>query len=453
LLLGAIVSALSVGALARLLSVSTQHRVERAREEVSELLLRLAHDEAALSNPAPGNVVGMRAGLHDRGARFSAPVTWRPELERALREPASPTPRTIQVPLPTSTLVIGTVRANAGQIGWAALEVRPLPHLETWKGTIWLLSLATIVLVAVTVRAAVAMQRGASALGQSLANLAHDLESPIPRPALRELADVAEGIVRLSKNLADARREEERLAEELSRNQRLAALGRVAAGVAHEVRNPLASIKLRLDLAMAGSRLPDSVREAIVHATSEIVRLDRLVADLLVVAGRSTGPRTRLSLGELAASRCEVLRPWATELRVALDVSGDARVEAHADSLARALDNLIKNAVEASKPGDTVSLEVTEEHGQARVSVLDAGPGIEPEREAELFEPFFTTKPEGTGLGLPLARSIAQAHGGDVRYVRTASSTRFELELPRASDGGREFSKSSAVAHEHRVGS
>jgi signal transduction histidine kinase len=114
---------------------------------------------------------------------------------------------------------------------------------------------------------------------------------------------------------------------------------------------------------------------------------------------------------------------------------------------------LIKNAVEASKPGDTVSLEVTEEPGRARVSVLDAGPGVEPEREAELFEPFFTTKPEGTGLGLPLARSIAQAHGGDVRYVRTASSTRFELLLPRASDGAREFSKASAVAHEHRVGS
>ena len=147
LLLGAIVSALSVGALARLLSVSTQHRIERARDEVSELLLRLARDDKALSNPAPGNVVGMRAGLSDGGSQLSAPATWTPELERALREPVAAVPRTSQVALASSTLVLGTVRAQAGRVGWAALEVRPLPHLETWKFTIWLLSFATIVLV------------------------------------------------------------------------------------------------------------------------------------------------------------------------------------------------------------------------------------------------------------------------------------------------------------------
>jgi signal transduction histidine kinase len=270
---------------------------------------------------------------------------------------------------------------------------------------------------------------------------------------LRELADVAEGIERLAKNLADARREEARLAEELSRNQRLAALGRVAAGVAHEVRNPLASIKLRLDLASAGPELPAAVREAITHATSEIVRLDRLVADLLVVAGRSTGPRTRLSLAELARVRTEVLRPWAAERGVTLTVDGDAHVDAHPDSLARALDNLIKNAVEASNAGDTVSLEISEHEGRACLGVSDVGPGVAAQRESELFEPFFTTKPEGTGLGLPLARSIAQSHGGDVRYVRTAKATRFELELPAIEQARGEAPGERAVAHELRVGS
>jgi signal transduction histidine kinase len=446
LLLGAIVSALSVGALARLLTVSTQHRIERAREEVNELLLRLAHEAGALSDPAPGNVVGMRAGLSDGHTPLSAPARWRPELERALREGAEASPRTTQVAFAHSNLVLGTVRAADGRIGWAALEVRPLPHLEAWKFTIWLLSFATIVLVATTMRAVVSMQRDANALGASLSNLARDLDSPVARPALRELADVADGITELAKSLAEARREEARLAEELSRNERLAALGRVAAGVAHEVRNPLASIKLRLDLAVAGSQLPDSVRDAIGHASAEILRLDRLVADLLVVAGRSTGPQERLSLSELTRARCEVLRPWAAERHVALRVEGEAWAHAHADSVARAVDNLIRNAVEASSSGDTVAIQISEDESRARVSVRDHGAGVEAQRESELFEPFFTTKPDGTGLGLPLARSIAQAHGGDVRYARVGSETRFELELPLARGGGARSKARRAVS-------
>ncbi|MGC4092923.1 MAG: ATP-binding protein [Polyangiaceae bacterium] len=445
LLLGALVSALSVAALARLLTVSTQHRIERASEEVRQLLVQLSADRDAMSRPAPGNVVGMRAGLLQGGVRPIAPSHWLPEIERALLDQAQASPRVTQVDLGKSTLVVGTVRAQAERVAWAAIEVRPLPHLEAWKLTIWLLAAATLVLVVTTARAAAAMQRGAGELGAALGKLATDLDAPIPRPALRELSDVAEGIARLSKSLADARREEARLADELSQNERLAALGRVAAGVAHEVRNPLASIKLRLDLAVASTRLPDSVSDAIAHATSEIVRLDRLVADLLVVSGRSTGPRSQLSLRDLARSRTEALRLWAAERGVAFTLEGDARVNAHADSLARALDNLLRNAVEASSRGDAVSVEIEERDGRSCLSVCDHGAGVEARRVTELFEPFFTTKPDGTGLGLPLARSIARAHGGDVRHSRVGDVTRFELELPAL---GEESTRALAASHQ-----
>jgi signal transduction histidine kinase len=282
------------------------------------------------------------------------------------------------------------------------------------------------------------------------------LAAPIPRPRVRELSDVAEGIARLVTSLARARREEERLARELSENERLTALGRVAAGVAHEVRNPLASIKLRLDLAASSAELPEPVERAISHASSEIMRLDRLVADLLVVAGRSTGPRQRLSLGELALARSEALAPWAAERGVQIDVIGDAGVEAHADSLGRALDNLLRNAVEASARGGRVTLRIEAEGTRTTLRVCDAGPGVDAARVSELFEPFFTTKPDGTGLGLPLARSIARAHGGDVRYARHGEQTAFELELPRddrearptraAPDEARAIARSVAVA-------
>ena len=117
---------------------------------------------------------------------------------------------------------------------------------------------------------------------------------------MRELSEIADGIAALARNLAQSRQEQERLGRELARQERLAALGRVVAGVAHEVRNPLASIKLRLDLAVSSSPvLPPPVEQAVSHASAEIARLDRLVADLLVVAGRSLGPRRQTALGAL----------------------------------------------------------------------------------------------------------------------------------------------------------
>ena len=422
-------SALLVAALFRLLNVSLQHRIERTHDAVLEVVTELASGARALSDPAPGGVVGMRAGMVRGQSPHGLPGPWRPSLEGALARTGA-APAGASVELPTGTLVYATALAADGQRVWAGMEVRPLAQLEAWKVIIWLLALATAVLVATTVRAVVGMQRGATELGAALDALSRDLDAPIPRSPLRELSDVADGIDRLVRRLAAARREEERLAHELSENERMASLGRVAAGVAHEVRNPLASIKLRLDLAASLERLPPGVERAIAHATSEIERLDRLVADLLVVAGRSTGPRLTLSLAELARRRAEALAPWAHERRVSVDVSGDARVLAHADSLGRAFDNLLRNAVEASPPGASVRVEINAGVEHVSLAVIDGGAGVPEDRQAELFEPFFTTKPTGTGLGLPLARSILRAHGGDVRYARRDGETRFDVELP-----------------------
>jgi signal transduction histidine kinase len=100
--------------------------------------------------------------------------------------------------------------------------------------------------------------------------------------------------------------------------------------------------------------------------------------------------------------------------------------------VARAIDNLVKNAVEASPAGAEVRVVVENDAGLAMVRVEDEGPGVAPERTRELFEPFFTTKSEGTGLGLAISRSIAASHGGTLTYARAGDRTRFSLSLGKA---------------------
>jgi len=284
--------------------------------------------------------------------------------------------------------------------------------------------------------------RGAQALHRCLLGLAKDLATPIPHQGLPELKEVAAGIETLALGLREARAEQERLSRELSQRERLAALGRVVAGVAHEVRNPLASIKLRLDLASAGTNLPPAIVDAVTHASAEISRLDHLVADLLLVAGRNLGPLKRASLGTLLRTRGEALAPWATARGVRILTQGDATALIDVDSLGRAVDNLLRNAVEASPGGETVVATIDERPDALVVSVEDHGLGVP--SSAQLFEPFFTTKPEGTGLGLAISRAIARAHGGEVTYCRkkpTADSgqgatTCFALSLRGASTNG-----------------
>jgi signal transduction histidine kinase len=431
LLLGVLTSALSLTALVHLLSTTTAQRIERAREGITEEADRLARNPAQLVEPSAAGVVGMRAGVWDGGdAPPALPPGWLVPLRSAISTCTKEHARVVEEsPVPEGRLVIAVEPAVTGAYAWAGFMVRPLPSIRTWQWIVGLLALATVLLVATTVYAIVTVTRGAAALRASLKALATDLDAPIPRPEVRELSDVADGIARLAENLARARKEEERLGRELARQERLAALGRVAAGVAHEVRNPLASIKLRLDLAAAGAKLPEIADRAISHASSEIARLDRLVADLLVVAGRASGPKTTTSLGALLRARVEALAPWSAEHNVTIAASGDAEATLDADAIARAIDNLLRNAVEASPSGSRVDVKLVRRGDLLAIRVEDRGSGVPPERVVMLFEPFFTTKPEGTGLGLALCRAIARAHGGDVTYAREGATTSFELAL------------------------
>jgi signal transduction histidine kinase len=442
LVLGVIVSALSAVALVRLFTISTRQRVERARDEARAEAALLAERPEQVLAPSAGNVVGMRGGSWDGvGAPRSIPAGWlgavrsavsssRAQRAEVVSDEALEGGRLVVVARPA--VVLGAPTSATLPIVWAGVEVKPSANLRMWAWIVTALALATAVLVATSAFAIATMNRGAADLRASLRALALDLRAPIPKPSVRELRDVADGVSALVEDLSRARQKEKQFATELARQERLAVLGRVVAGVAHEVRNPLASIKLRLDLASTDKQLPKGAELAISHASAEIERLDRLVADLLIVAGRAPGPLRPTALEALVRARVELLEPWASERKVTFEVSGAARAAVDNDSLSRVLDNLLRNAVEASPVGARVAASVYLRGERAVLEVRDHGAGVALERVGELFEPFFTTKPEGTGLGLALSRAIARAHAGEVSYVRDTDCTVFELELPCA---------------------
>lgn len=443
LLLGVVTSALSLAALWRALMLSDSQRLERARDAVSgelDRIVQLAPSPEAQTEPARSTYIGLRGGWLDDAAAVARieglPEAWRPVLAKAVSDSMS-RPRDggaarviVDAAVPGTTLIVGVGPASRGGYAWVGVLLAPSQYLKPWRQIALAILCATLLLVASTFAAVLSFRRQTRQLQSTLAALAKNLHTPVPRPTIAELAQLAEGIERMSVELLRSREDTERLQGELAQRERLTALGRVAAGVAHEVRNPLAAIKLRLDLTAATQALPPATQRAIAAASEEIARLDRLVGDLLVVAGRNPGPRVHLDLGALARARVETLTPWAETAGVAMRVSGDATAVADPESLTRAIDNLVRNAVEASPRGSVVEIEIHADASQATIEIVDAGIGVAAERQSQMFEPFFTTKPEGTGLGLALSRAIARAHGGDLVYTRQGDRTRFVLSLP-----------------------
>ncbi len=449
--LGVFTAALSAVTLYRIIAFSMAQRLERAHEAAVEELATLNGAAPTEPDGAAPAMIGMRGGIatapEPAGAR--APADWRAPLAvagaKALGEQ-----RAVDVETPiTGAVLVGRVEpigaaagmaaAGAGaRVGWVAVAIKPSTYSQSWRLLVSALTLSALLLVASSALALTTFKRGAGGIQTALAALANDLATPVPRPPVRELSEIADGIATLARRLAEARAIQERMARDLAQKERLVALGRVVAGVAHEVRNPLASIKLRLDLAMAGDTapavpLPPKVVQAIAHASAEITRLDRLVADLLIVSGRALGPRHPTDVGALLRARVEALAPWSALRGVTIRTAGgSASLAADGDAMARALDNLLRNAIEASPDGGTIAATVYDDGSAVRVRVQDTGGGVPAGRVGELFEPFFTTKPEGTGLGLAISRAIARAHGGDVIYAREGDVTRFDLTLARS---------------------
>jgi signal transduction histidine kinase len=218
--------------------------------------------------------------------------------------------------------------------------------------------------------------------------------------------------LRLSTTLGELQATRERLISE----EKLAAVGRLASGIAHEIRNPVAMISSSLSTASNPSTDVGLREEMFVIATKESKRLEHLTADFLTYARPSLPNRSPVVMNDLLAYIAGVTKAHAAKrsITIAYEMVGEIPIDLDVPQVEGALLNLVLNAVDATKDGGTVKLDASLNGDMLRINIQNSGSPIPDSDLARIFEPFFTTKPAGTGLGLAIARSAARAHGGDL---------------------------------------
>jgi signal transduction histidine kinase len=231
----------------------------------------------------------------------------------------------------------------------------------------------------------------------------------------------------------------------LARQEKLASLGVLAAGVAHEIRNPLTAIKFRLfSLKQA---LPEGFgeNEDVEVINSEINRLERIVKDFLQFARPSQPEAKLVPIESIVTEVRDLLRTVLNQKSIELKLEADDATLVRADrqQIQQVLINLVQNAAESIGQNGTITLRVRREgaspsapdQSMVTIDIADTGKGIPPEVEKRIFDPFFSTKEGGTGLGLAIASRIIEKHGGFIHYSTEPNrGTTFSLVLPRVTN-------------------
>ncbi len=243
----------------------------------------------------------------------------------------------------------------------------------------------------------------------------------------------------LARTLRDQRLAQERLRDDLRRAEHLAALGKLLAGVAHEVRNPLAGIRSTVQL---WERLPETAQDPDSRAAviGAVDRLNEIVGRLLYFARADNAERQPVSVNAVLAETLNLLEAQAAGQSVTIERDLDPNlpsVSGSASALRQVFLNLATNALQAMPQGGRLRCSTRHEARPRTVEVrfADTGPGIPAEDRKHLFEPFFTTRPEGTGLGLALCREIVLQHGGRIELEAADTGTTFRVTIPPTHSG------------------
>ncbi|MBN2574256.1 MAG: HAMP domain-containing protein [Deltaproteobacteria bacterium] len=292
------------------------------------------------------------------------------------------------------------------------------------------LGLGLFVLTQLVVRPLGQLRRATAAMA------AGDLEPRIPEDGPKEFAALASAFNQMTVSLAVQR-------EQIIRTEKLASVGQLAAGVAHEIGNPLAAILgyidiLRADAAGKGELPPAERQDTLDRVKAETQRIHRIIRELLEFSRPSHEEPVATDARRVVQSAQALLAPQSRFRDVRLVLAGGEswpRVLVSPGRLAQVLVNLLLNAADAMAGKGTIVVTCEEAEGKVVLTIADEGPGVTPENQRKIFDPFFTTKVvgQGTGLGLSVSRSIVESFGGTLEIAPfvEGQGAKFVLTLPR----------------------
>jgi signal transduction histidine kinase len=286
----------------------------------------------------------------------------------------------------------------------------------------------------------ISLRRGVADMQSRLDRLKSDLSFRLP-VSRSELGRIASSVNELADTIQKEQREKTELQKAIQQKEKLASLGQLIAGVAHEIRTPLAAMKTRIQLwqrAARGTRArsprTDITKESMTMVVRELDRMENIVRKLLYFSKERTPKFRDGDLHAVIDSALDVVRHNLRKKRIAIKrffTTGSPMVPMDENEIREVILNLLANAMEAMPEGGSISITTDRTGERMTVTVEDSGEGIPPAVAAKIFDPFFTTKESGTGLGLSIAYEIIHAHQGTLEYVKTnGGGARFILSLP-----------------------
>lgn len=427
-----------------------------ARDQEQENLRRLARTLADAGFPLTENVLRQMAGLSgadfvvlgSAGEVLHSTITLTEEETADLRQLDQSNTSNL---LPDLTLVLASRRYRAARLpvhltprsdSQSLYALYPEEHWDrvaqraAWPPLVAGL-VAAVIAVALTTLLARRFTARVRQLSQQAAAIASGRFVPTPLPATNdELRDLAVALNQMSQQLGHYE-------QQVRRGERMRTLGQLGAGIAHQMRNSATGARLALEFHK--SEIPADIdRESLEVALRQLSLMETSLKRFLKLGRGEFQPTQPVSLTQLVDETVPLVAPWCLHAKIRLQWERPATemiVTGEADGLRQLLLNLLMNAIEAAtdpsgKPG-MVSVELhrsisgsADSQAQIHLQVLDSGPGPNAEMASRLFEPFETSKPDGTGLGLSVAKEIADAHSATLNWHRKENLTCFEVVFP-----------------------
>jgi signal transduction histidine kinase len=417
---------------------SSETNVDLMHAVLDLVLIRTEGIEGGFWTPASAGFLAYAFPTYEgSGVKRDIPEAETPLILRTLKEVAASGQLQADVVSNGADAVVAVacpVPRHADLLAWMLTRARP-PLGAYGERAVTILASVLALIVVLALFLALALRRWKRNLTRLEQALAPDggIEQGrrLERMGERDLDPIVDAFNRYIDRAELLQSEANALSTKLAQAERFSMLGKMAAQIAHEIRNPAGAMRLKAENALAGDA---ARREAALKTIIEQVgRIESQVTSLLALTQPVTLYTREVDLSAWLSGMVQTHEPAAESRHVVLAAEAqpsETRPVFDPAQLARALDNLIVNALRHAPPGGHVTVRARESGHRLIIEVIDDGPGVRADERERIFEPFVTGRPDGSGLGLAVVREIASAHGGRVCLADDPSQTRFVIDLP-----------------------